>query len=150
MDQTDLNILRTLQRHPELSIAQLAERIGLSQTPCWRRLKQLEDDGAIAGRAVILNPQSLGLVVDVIAHLKVSKHDEETLEALEQQVQSHPEIVECFSMSGESDYMLRVMARSIQEYETFLKKTLLHLPGVGGVSSSFVLKRIKLTTELPL
>ena len=150
MDQTDLSILRSLQAHPDSSIAQIAEKVGLSQTPCWRRLKQLEENGVIAGRAVILNPRSLGLAVDVIAHLRVAKHDEETLEALEQQVQTHPEIVECFSMSGESDYMLRVLARSIDEYEIFLKKTLVHLPGVAGVNSSFVLKRVKLTTDLPL
>ena len=129
MDTTDLKILRFLQDRPEASVSYLAEKIGLSQTPCWRRIKKLEDDGVISGRAVILDPKSLGIVIDVVAH---------------------PEIVECFSMSGESDYMLRVMARSIEDYENFLKKTLVHLPGVTGVNSSFVLKRVKLTTDLPI
>jgi len=150
MDTTDLKILRFLQDRPEASVSYLAEKIGLSQTPCWRRIKKLEDDGVISGRAVILDPKSLGIVIDVVAHLKVARQEEETLEALEAEVQTHPEIVECFSMSGESDYMLRVMARSIEDYENFLKKTLVHLPGVAGVNSSFVLKRVKLTTDLPI
>ncbi|QWV13875.1 Lrp/AsnC family transcriptional regulator [Marinobacter adhaerens] len=150
MDTTDLKILRFLQDRPEASVSYLAEKIGLSQTPCWRRIKKLEDDGVISGRAVILDPKSLGIVIDVVAHLKVARQEEETLEALEAEVQTHPEIVECFSMSGESDYMLRVMARSIEDYENFLKKTLVHLPGVTGVNSSFVLKRVKLTTDLPI
>src|SRR5690606_14532202 len=107
MDKINLNILRALQAFPELTVAQLAEKIGLSPTPCWRRLKQLKEAGVITGRAIILDPKKLGLSVDVIAHLRLSKHDEETLEKLEQQVKTHPEIMECFSMSGESDYMLR-------------------------------------------
>src|SRR5690554_2531391 len=107
MDTTDLKILRFLQDRPEASVSYLAEKIGLSQTPCWRRIKKLEDDGVISGRAVILDPKSLGIVIDVVAHLKVARQEEETLEALEAEVQTHPEIVECFSMSGESDYMLR-------------------------------------------
>lgn len=150
MDATDIKIVRFLQAYPEISMSDLAEKIGLSQTPCWRRVKKLEDEGIISGRAVILNPKSLGIIIDVIAQLRMSRQDEETLEALEAAVQTHPEIVECFSMSGESDYMLRVMARSIEDYEIFLKKTLVHLPGVTGVNSSFVLKRVKLTTNLPL
>lgn len=150
MDAIDLKILRFLQGQPEISMSGLAEKVGLSQTPCWRRVKKLEDEGVISGRAVILDPRSLGIVVDVVAHLRLSSQEEDTLEALEAAVQTHPEIVECFSMSGESDYMLRVMARSIAGYETFLKKTLVHLPGVTSVNSSFVLKRVKLTTDLPL
>ena len=150
MDATDLKIVRFLQAHPEISMSDLAEKVGLSQTPCWRRVKKLEGDGVISGRAVILDPKSFGIVVDVVAHLRVARQEEETLEALEAAVQTHPEIVECFSMSGESDYMLRGMSRSIEDYEKFLKKTLVHLPGVTGVNSSFVLKRVKLTTDLPL
>jgi Lrp/AsnC family transcriptional regulator len=150
MDEIDLKLLHLLQAFPDLPIAQIADKVGLSHTPCWRRLKNLEQEGVIERRAVILNPKSLGIIVDVFAHLRVAQQDEETLEALEAQVQAHPEIVECFSMSGESDYMLRVMARSIEDYEVFLKKILVQLPGVSSVNSSFVLKRVKLTTDLPL
>lgn len=150
MDDTDRRILRMLQAYPDLSISDLAEKAGLSHTPCWRRLKKLEADQIIAGRAVLLDAKRLGLVVNVFAHLRLKQHDEETLDALEQEVHIHPEIIESFSMSGTSDYVLRVVAKSIEDYEHFLKKTLLHLPGVSSVNSSFALKTVKMTTMLPV
>ena len=150
MDDFDRRILRTMQAYPDLSIADLAEKVGLSQTPCWRRMKKLEADGLIAGRAVLLDAKRLGLVVNVFAHVSLKQHDEETLDALERAVYLHPEIVECYSMSGASDYVLRVVAQSIEDYESFLKKTLLHLPGVSSINSSFALKTVKMTTVLPV
>lgn len=150
MDEIDRRLLRTLQDHPDISIADLGERVGLSHTPCWRRLKKLEADGVIVGRAVILNPQSVGLNVNVFAQLRLKQHDEDTLEALERATLDHSAIVECFSMSGEYDYMMRIVVGSIEEYEMFLKKVLLHLPGVASINSSFALQRIKMTTSLPI
>ncbi|MEJ2410824.1 MAG: Lrp/AsnC family transcriptional regulator [Novosphingobium sp.] len=150
MDETDRRILRAVQAHPDLPIADLAEKAGLSHTPCWRRLKKLEAEGIISGRAVLLDAKRLGLVITVFANVTLKQHDEETLDALEQAVHVHPEIVEGFSMSGSSDYVLRVVARSVEDYERFLKKVLLHLPGVSSVNSSFALKTIKLTTVLPV
>src|SRR3546814_15616807 len=135
MDEIDRRLQRTLQEHPDISIADLGERVGLSHTPCWRRLKKLEVDGVIVGRAVILNPQSVGLNVNVFAQLRLKQHDEDTLEALERATLDHPAIVECFSMSGEYDYMMRIVVGSIEEYEMFLKKVLLHLPGVASLNS---------------
>lgn len=149
MDETDLKLLRALQAHPEIALADLGPLIGLSQTPCWRRLKKLENQGIIRGRAVLLDPAALGLTVNVFAYIKLKSHDEETLEALERAVGEHPEIVQCFSMSGESDYMLRVIVSNVEAYERFLKRKLLHLPGVASINSSFALKRIKETTALP-
>lgn len=139
-----------MQSDPTASIAALADAVGLSQTPCWRRLKRMETDGIIIGRALLLDERKIGLGVDVFAHIRLKMHDEATLNELESAVMSHPQIVECFSMSGESDYLMRVIAASIDDYERFLKKTLLHLPGVASVNSSFALQRIKLTTALPL
>lgn len=150
MDEMDRKILRAMQTFPDLAIAELAEKVGLSHTPCWRRMKKLEADGSIVGRAVILDPHHLGLGVNVFAYLRLKQHDEETLEALEQAAQDYPAIVECFSMSGESDYMMRVVVGSIDEYERFLKKILLHLPGVASINSSFALKCVKMTTQLPI
>lgn len=150
MDETDRRILRALQQAPDLTMAELADRVGLSHTPCWRRCKKLEADGVILKRALILDPKRIGCGVTVFAHLKLARHDEATLEALEASVLAHPQIVECFSMSGESDYVMRVVAPSIEGYEQFLKKTLLHLPGVAAVNSSFAMKTIKLTTDLPI
>ena len=92
----------------------------------------------------------LGLTVNVFAYIKLKSHDEATLEALESAVEKHSEIIECFSMSGESDYLLRVIVASVEAYERFLKRELLHLPGVGSINSSFALKRVKETTVLPI
>jgi len=150
VDKTDIKILRTLQAEPGLSIQDLADRVGLSHTPCWRRLKKLEASGTIRERATILDPDALGLSITVYAQARLKQHDEETLEAFEQATRDCPEIVECFSMSGESDYVLRVVTGSVAQYETFLKKTLLHLPGVATINSSFALKCVKLTTKLPI
>jgi Lrp/AsnC family transcriptional regulator len=150
LDSYDRKILAFLQTSPQLTTAELAEAVGLSQTPCWRRLKRLEADGVIARRATLLDPARLGYPVNIFAHIRIGKHDEATLEAFEAQVRSYPEIVECFSMSGESDYVMRILARSIEDYERFLKKRLLHLPGVAAVNSSFALKPIKITTDIPV
>lgn len=150
MDKIDRKILASLQANPQWSVAELASDVGLSHTPCWRRLKKLEENGVIRERAVILDPLLLDLTVNVFAELRLKQHDEETLEALEAQARDHPEIVECFSMSGQGDYLMRVVVRSVGDYEVFLKKVLLHLPGVGSINSSFALNCIKLTTRLPL
>ena len=150
MDETDRKILRVLQKHPEMSVVELAETVGLSQTPCWRRLKKLEEGGIIQRRNIVLDQNALGLSVNIFAHVRLKQHDEETLEALEQAARDLPEILECFSMSGESDYLFRIVAASIEEYERFLKKVLLHLPGVAAVNSSFALKSVKITTDLPI
>ena len=150
MDSIDLKMLDILQRAPGTSVVDLAEQVGLSHTPCWRRLKKLEQAGAILERPVILNPEMLGLSVSVFAEVRLRQHDQRTLETFEESVRERPEIVECFSMSGETDYQLRVVVRDVAQYERFLKRVLLHLPGVGSVNSRFALARIKLTTCLPI
>lgn len=149
-DSFDRKIMAVLQSDPSITIGTLADQVGLSQTPCWRRVKQLEKDGYISHRAVILDPRKLGYMVNVFACVRVSRHDEDTLDALEAEVLRHPQIVECFSLSGDADYVMRIIARSIEDYEAFLKKVILHLPGVSSVNSSFALRSIKLTTEIPV
>ena len=150
LDTFDRRILSILQTEPEITVGALAERIGLSQTPCWRRLKALEADGYIARRAVILDARKLGFPVDVFAHVRLSHHDGDTLDRFEEAVRDHPQVVACFSMSGESDYLMRILCRSIDDYDHFLKRTLLHMPGVASVNSSFSLKTVKHTTDLPV
>jgi Lrp/AsnC family transcriptional regulator len=150
LDKIDRKIINYLQRQPTLTVGEIAERVGLSQTPCWRRIKRLEENGIILGRAVLLDAKKLGLGIEVLAELRLGKHDEATLEALESQVQTCDEIISCYSMSGDSDYVVRIVAQDIEAYEHFLKKILLHLPGVSGVNSRFVLKHVKQTTVLPL
>jgi Lrp/AsnC family transcriptional regulator len=150
LDAFDRKIIEIIQVEPEISVQALAERIGLSHTPCWRRLKKLEESGVIKGRAVLLDADALGLPISVFAHIRMKAHDEDTLDAFERSAQSRPEIVECFSMSGEADFLLRIVMPGIAAYEAFLKKVLLHMPGVGSVKSSFALKCVKFTTVLPV
>lgn len=150
IDDMDRKILRVFQASPELGVADLASAVGLSQTPCWRRLRRMEDAGIILGRANVLNAEALGFAVNVIANVRIGVHDADTLEAFDAAVREIPQIVECFSMSGESDYLLRVMVESIAEYERFLRKTLLQLPGVVSVNSSFTLSTVKITSNVPI
>ena len=150
MDETDRKILTVLQQDADLSAAQVAEKVGLSATPCWRRIRKLEADGIIAGRAVLLNAKALGLTVNVYADIRLRQHDEDTLLAFEAAIARLPQIVECFSVSGESDYIVRIITDSIETYEWLLKKMLLHMPGVASVNSRFALGCVKMTTALPL
>ena len=150
IDSFDRKILRCLQAEPHLSIADVAERVGLSHTPCWRRLKRMEAAGIVLGRPFLIDPAKLGFPVNVLAHVRLKDHKEEVLEAFETEVFKHAEIVTCYSMSGDSDYVLRVLARSIEDYEIFLKRVLLHLPGVGSINSSFAMKRLKQSLDVPI
>lgn len=150
MDRIDRRILATLQKMPEIPISEIASEVGLSSTPCWRRIKRLEAIGAIRKRAVLLNADLLGLSVSVLAEIKLKQHDEETLERFEAAVRGRDEIMECFSMSGDSDYLIRVLIGSISAYETFLKKVLTHLPGVASINSKFALGCVKMTTDIPI
>ena len=150
LDRADLRILSNLQDNPDLPIAELAQLCGLSHTPCWRRLKKLEEGGYIRGRAVLLDERRLDLSVNVFAEIRLKGHDEPILVAFEDAARDRPEIMECFSMSGDSDYLVRVVVKDVEAYEIFLKKVLLHLPGVASVNSRFALGCIKSTTRLPI
>ena len=150
MDDIDRKILRLLMATPGMPIMELAAKLNMSHTPCWRRIKRMEEQGVILGRALLVDPETVGLSVSVFASIKLKHHDEETLEAFEAATRGCDSIVECFSMSGDCDYLIRIVTGSVAEYEIFLKKFLLHLPGVDAVNSSFALKCIKYTTVLPV
>lgn len=150
LDETDLQILDALQHDASLSQAELASRVALSTTSCWRRVRALEETGLIVGRVALLDPARVGLGVSVIASVSLSEHHDENREAFETFVAEHPEIVECYSMSGDRDYMLRVVVRDVEAYDRFLTRFLLHHPAVDSASSSFALRQIKYTTALPL
>ncbi|MBB3168950.1 Lrp/AsnC family transcriptional regulator [Simiduia aestuariiviva] len=150
LDEFDRKILRTLQENADYSMAELGDRVGLSHTPCWRRIKKLEADGIIKQKVTLLDPKQLGLGVTVYAYITIKSHDEDSLNGFEQGVQDIPEIVECYSTSGEKDYVLRVVVDSVEHYEQLLKKTIVHLPNVASVNSTFALKQVKYTTSLPL
>ncbi len=150
LDSHDLKILREIQANAEYSMQQLGDAVGLSHTPCWRRVKRLEEEGYIKQRVTLLSAGKLDLAVTVHAYITIKKHDEESLNAFESSVDNVKEIVECYSVTGDKDYMLRVIVSSVDHYETLLKATLVHLPNVASINSVFALKQVKYTTELPI
>ncbi|WP_111640722.1 Lrp/AsnC family transcriptional regulator [Marinimicrobium alkaliphilum] len=150
LDDFDRNILRILQENADCSMAELGEKVGLSHTPCWRRVKRLEAEGIVRRRVTLLDPHKLGLGVTVYAYIIIKSHDEESLNAFESAVHAIAEIVECYSTSGDKDYVLRIVVDSVEHYEQLLKRSLVHLPNVASVNSTFALKQVKYTTQLPI
>lgn len=150
LDELNIRILRVLQTDADLPIAEIGEKVGLSHTPCWRRIRKLEASGIISSRKVILDAEQVGLDVSIFVYVKLESHTVETLETFEAATAHIPEIMQCYTMSGEFDYLLRVVVRSVRDYERAIKGKLLKLPNVGALNSNFALNEIKNTTELPL
>jgi Lrp/AsnC family transcriptional regulator len=150
LDKFDRQILNVLQRDATISMADLSQHVGLSHTPCWRRVKKLESEGIIKARVTLLDNKKLNLGVSVFIYVSLKNHEGDSMEDFETAVQSVDEIVECHTTSGEKDYLLKVVVESIEEYEHLLKSKLTRLPLVDHLSSTFALKQVKNTTELPL
>ncbi|HSN73299.1 MAG TPA: Lrp/AsnC family transcriptional regulator [Steroidobacteraceae bacterium] len=150
IDRTDRRILEALQANAALSNAELAARVGLSPAPCWRRVRRLEAAGVIARRVALLEPAALGLSVTAYANVSLENHHPDTVRQFDELIRDCPQVLECCSMSGSHDYLLKVVARDMSEYEAFLSGTLLPIPAVQSVNTSFVLKRKKYTTALPV
>lgn len=150
LDRLDCRILDELQADARISNQELAERVGLSPAPCWRRLRRLEEEGFIAGYATLLRAPAIGLAIQAYALVSLENHHPQTLRQFDQLVQERPEVLECHSTSGPNDYLLRIVAAGMEAYEQFLSTRLLQLPGVRSVNTSFVLRTQKFTTRLPL
>ncbi|WP_045858470.1 Lrp/AsnC family transcriptional regulator [Teredinibacter purpureus] len=150
LDNYDIKILKSLQANADISMAELGEAVGLSHTPCWRRVKRLEETGYIQNRVTLLNAEHLNLSVVIHAYITIKSHDEESLLAFENAVHTLNEVVECYSITGDKDYLVKVIVASVDQYEQLLKSKLVHLPNVASVNSVFALKQIKYTTQLPL
>ncbi len=150
LDEFDRKILRALQENGDYSMADLGNLVGLSHTPCWRRLKRLEAEGIIRGKVTLLDPVMLNLGVTVQVYVSMKSHEESALTEFEAAVQETPEIVECYAMSGDKDYQLRVVVETVADYEQLLKTRLMRLPHVATLSSTFALRQVKYTTQLPL
>lgn len=150
LDRLDRRILETLQLEARITNQELAKRIGLSPAPCWRRLKRLEREGVIAGYATLLSAPAIGLPVQAYALVSLENHHTDTVAAFDRLVRERPEVLECHSMSGANDYLLRIVAASMEAYEHFLSTQLLQLAAVRSVNTSFVLRTKKFTTQLPL
>ncbi len=149
MDRIDRKILACLQQDAALSVAQVADRVGLSTTPCWRRIQKLEKDGVIRARVALLDAAKLNCGVTVFVRLRTSQHNYEWLEKFSKAVVRMEEVVEFYRMSGEIDYLLRVVVPDIAGYDAVYKR-LIMAADFAEVSSSFALEEIKNTTALPL
>jgi len=149
LDRVDIAILSELQADGTLSIATLSERVGLSATPCWKRLKRLEDAGIIENRVALLNRKKVGLPVTVFVSIRTAHHDEKWLEQFAAAVVSLPEVVEFHRMSGDVDYLLKVVTSDIDGYDQIYKR-LIKVAELTSVSSAFSMEEIKFTTALPL
>ncbi|KAB0677247.1 Lrp/AsnC family transcriptional regulator [Aureimonas leprariae] len=149
MDSLDKKILRLLQGDATLAVSDVAKRIGLSTTPCWRRIQKLEEDGVIRRRVAVLDPARVNLGVTVFVAIRTNSHSIEWLRRLSEVVHDFPEVVEFYRMSGDVDYLLRVVVPSIAAYDAFYKRLIARID-IRDVSSSFAMEQIKYTTELPL
>lgn len=150
LDSFDLAILKEIQTDSGIATADLAERVGLSLSPCWRRVKRLKDGGVIAREVTVLSRKSLGLEIDAVAQLTLRNQLVDDRTTFETWALSRDEIVECLSISGERDYLLRILVTDLAHYEHFLTSELLALPCVSSANTSFVLREVKQTTALPL
>ncbi len=150
LDPLDRRILQVLQEDASLSTAELAAHVGLSQAPCWRRIRRMEEDGVIAKRVTLLNRKSVGLPVIVFAGIKLSAHGTTTLPDFDEAIRRFPEVVECYTLMGETDYLLKIVVPNIEAYEKFFRDRLSQLPAVRETNSTIVLSEIKSTTALPV
>ena len=150
LDEPDRRILRALQDRPDLTLRQLGEVAGLSHSPCWRRLQRLQESGAISPKRFVVDPEAVGFEILVLCFVKISHHQRDRLRAFEEAVVKVPEILQCHSLSGEHDYVLQVVAPSVRAYEETVKNAIVELPNVQSISTSFTLKRVKQSLDVPV
>ena len=151
LDRYDRRILEELQRDGGLSNQRLAERIDLSPSPCLRRVQALEEAGIIRKRVALLDPQRLGLALMVLMHISMDRHTPERFEHFEAEISRSPEVLECYLITGhDADYQIKVAVRDMAHFQEFLLNRLTRIEGVTGVHSSFVLRKVVDTTELPV
>jgi Lrp/AsnC family transcriptional regulator len=150
IDPIDRKILALLQQDATLSHAELADRVGASAASCWRRIKALEAAGYLTGTVRLVDAGKIGLDVNVLCNVRMRSHAKDARDAFEAFVRGRPEVIECFSMSGDWDYLLRVVVTDVGAYNEFLMRTLLGHASVAGASSHFALQLTKYTTALPV
>ncbi len=150
MDRTDFKILAELQADGTLSSQALAEKVGLSTSPCWRRVRKLERDRVISSTVAILDPEKIGLDVIAVAAVALRERHPDSVRQFDEMVAGRPEILECYAMSGQHDYHMKVVCKSIRAYEVLLREHIMACTAVDYVTTSFVLRSKKYTTALPL
>lgn len=150
LTDADLRILKVLQREGRLTNAELAERVGLSPSPCLRRLKQLEREGVIEGYAALLDRAKLGLGIEAFVRVNIERHKDADTEAFEREVRRLPEVIGVWMMAGDMDFLLHVVVPDLEAYGRFTRDRVIRLPGVKDVHTSFVIEAVKRRGELPL
>lgn len=150
LTEIDIEMLRRLQRRARLSNVELAKKVGLSPSACLRRLRNLEQQGLIREYVTLLDPVQVGLGASVFIQVSLERKDEATLKSFESAISKHSEVVECYLMTGDSDYLLRVVVPDVAAYEQFLMQHLTKIAGIAHIRSSFTLKQVKYSTALPL
>ncbi|HEX7817579.1 Lrp/AsnC family transcriptional regulator [Dyella sp.] len=150
LDRTDLRILGVLQREGRITNADLAERVNLSPSACLRRLQRLEGEGVLNGYTAQVDPQAIGLGLQAFVRVQLAKHETEAVARFASQVNAWDEVVACFALTGDMDYLLHVYVADLQDFSRFLLDRLLNATGVADVNSSFVLRTVKRSTALPL
>jgi Lrp/AsnC family leucine-responsive transcriptional regulator len=150
LDEIDRRLLSALQENGRIPVTDLAEKVGLTTSPCLRRLKILEQTGIIRGYAAHVDQQKVGLPVSVFVSVKLEMQREDALERFEATIRECPEVMECYLMTGSRDYLLRVVAQDLAAYERFLKQTLTRIDGVASIESSFALAQVKYSNALPI
>jgi Lrp/AsnC family transcriptional regulator, cysteine-sensing transcriptional activator len=149
MDAIDRKILAVVQEDASLSVAEIGRRVGLSSTPCWKRLQRLEADGVITRRVALIDPEKIGLGITVFVSIETGDHSQEWLKRFAETIGGMPEVMEFYRMAGDVDYMLRVVVRDMPNYDKFYKKLISTVP-LKNVTSRFAMERIKSTTALPI
>jgi Lrp/AsnC family transcriptional regulator len=150
LQSTDVEILKLLQRDASITTGAIAERLNLSQSPCWRRIHRIEQEGLIRKRVALLDRRALGMEVVVFATVSLTANGRQNLEAFENEITHYPEVMECYTMAGIWDYMLKIIARDISHYESFVRNTLTTNPSIRELHSHMAVTEIKNSTELPL
>lgn len=150
LDPIDRRILAELQRDGRLSHVELAARIGLTATPCARRVRELEDAGVIQGYAALVEPRKLGLAIQAVVQVKLEKHTDEIVERFRRAMQQRPEVLACLATTGDMDFLLQVVVRDVDALSDFALRSLLRLPGVRDVRTGLVLETIKRSTVVPV
>jgi DNA-binding Lrp family transcriptional regulator len=150
LDEIDRRILSALQQDGRLTLAELSQKVGLSASPCHRRVRLLEERGVIERYAAVINQRSVGLPVSVFISIKLESQREDSLQKFAKAIAPWPEILECYLMTGQRDYLLRVVVADLAAYEVFLKTKLTRLNGISSIESSFALEQVKYTHMLPL
>ncbi|PLZ01515.1 ArsR family transcriptional regulator [Burkholderia sp. WAC0059] len=150
LDRTDIGILNQLQQNARITNAELARAVNLSPTPCFNRVRALEKLGLFRRQVTLLNAEALGLRINVFIQVSMARQDEDALQRFESAVAERPEVMECYLMTGDADYLLRVVVPDMRSLERFILERLTKIPGISNIRSSFALKQVRYKTALPL